>query len=315
MSFTYKGLEAQHKRHLVTGEEVDRHLERLRQQSVKTINITDRPAQEGDELLLDYAGFIGQEQFQGGTAEKQTLTLGSGMFIPGFEEQLLGTVPGQDITLHLAFPEDYHIPDLAGKEARFDCHVHEIRLHAPYELNDEFAWSMGLANFQHLKEELSNSMQAYADEMGELDLGDSLLRQAASTLEVELQEDDVQRAIDGQMETLRSQLGRQNLTLEMFCEFTGKSEEQLREDARAEAEQNVRIKAAVAEIARLENFSITDEEMAEALNTICQQNKITMEQLTEAYDPEFEAAVVQSLLARKAVELIRSHARITVVVE
>ena len=315
MSFTYKGLEAQHKRHLVNGEEVAKQLERLRQQSVKTVAITDRPAQEGDELVLDYAGFIGDEQFQGGTAEKQNLTLGSGMFIPGFEEQLLGTVPGQDKTIHLSFPEDYHIPDLAGREARFDCHVHEIRLNTTYELNDEFAWSMGLANLKHLEEELANSMQAYADEMGELDLGDNLIRQAAQTLEIELDEETVERAIDSHMETLRSQLARQNLTLEMFCEFTGKKEEELRKDARGEAEQNVRIKAAVAEIARLENLTIADEEMADALNAICKQNKITMEQLTEVYDPEFEEAVVQSLLARKAMELIRQHAKITVVVE
>jgi len=194
MSFTYKGLEAQHKRHLVNGEEVAKQLERLRQQSVKTVAITDRPAQEGDELVLDYAGFIGDEQFQGGTAEKQNLTLGSGMFIPGFEEQLLGTVPGQDKTIHLSFPEDYHIPDLAGREARFDCHVHEIRLNTTYELNDEFAWSMGLENLKHLEEELANSMQAYADEMGELDLGDNLIRQAAQTLEIELDEETVERA-------------------------------------------------------------------------------------------------------------------------
>ena len=315
MSFTYKGLEAQHKRHLVNGEEVAKQLERLRQQSVKTVTVTDRAAQEGDELVLDYAGFIGEEQFQGGTAEKQTLTLGSGMFIPGFEEQLLGTEPGQDKTVSLSFPEDYHIPELAGKAARFECHVHEIRVNSSYELNDEFAWSMGLANFEHLQQELRDSMQAYADEMGEMDLGDNLLRQAANTLEIELDEKSVEQAIDSHMETLRAQLARQNLSLEMFCEFTGKKEEDLRADARGEAEQNVRIKAAVAEIARLENFTIADEEMADALNAICQQNKITMEQLTEVYDPEFEEAVVQSLMARKAVECIRSHAKITVVVE
>ena len=139
MEFTYTGLRATLERIRVTDVEVDRQLERLQQQYPCVHVITDRPAQNGDELVLDYAGFCDGNQFEGGTAEKQTLTLGSGMFIPGFEEQLVGTKPGDDVTVLVRFPDEYHAAELAGKAAEFRCHVHEIRTSTPYELGDSFA--------------------------------------------------------------------------------------------------------------------------------------------------------------------------------
>ena len=127
MSFTYKGLHAKLERHIVTGEEVDRNLQRLLQQNPRIAEVTDRPTEQGDEVVLDYAGFCDGEQFAGGTAENQTLVLGSGMFIPGFEEQLLDKVPGEEVVVKVTFPKAYHSEALAGKEAEFRCKIHSIR--------------------------------------------------------------------------------------------------------------------------------------------------------------------------------------------
>ena len=143
MAFTYKNLKTTYERHLITEEEVNRNMERLRQQNPRIAVITDRPTQNGDEVLLDYAGFCGDEQFTGGTAENQTLVLGSGMFIPGFEEQLLDKVPGEAVTVKVTFPEQYHAEDLAGKQARFECKIKEIRVKTEYELDDTFAKEVG----------------------------------------------------------------------------------------------------------------------------------------------------------------------------
>ena len=143
MSFTYKGLKAKLERHIVTMEEVDRNLQRLLDQNPRIAEITDRPTEQGDEVILDYAGFCDGEQFAGGTAEDQTLVLGSGMFIPGFEEQLLDKVPGEEVIVNVTFPEQYHSEALAGKAAEFRCKIKSIRVKTPYQMDDTFAKEVG----------------------------------------------------------------------------------------------------------------------------------------------------------------------------
>ena len=139
MSFTYRGLKADLERHIVTGEEIDRQIQRLQQQTPRIAEVTDRPTALGDEVVLNYAGFCGGVQFPGGTAENQTLVLGSGSFIPGFEEQLVDKVPGEEVTVKVMFPSQYHAEELAGKAAEFRCKILQIRVKTMYELDDTFA--------------------------------------------------------------------------------------------------------------------------------------------------------------------------------
>ena len=310
MRFTYKGLEAPYTRHLVTDEELDRQLERLRQQSPKVVPITDRAAASGDTVELDYAVFCDGEQFAGGTAEHQTLVLGSGTFIPGFEEQLMGCRPGDQVTVHVTFPQQYHAEHLAGKAAEFRCTIHAITRQTPYELGDEFARALGLDTLEQLRQDLRSSLQDYADQRGQLDLEDRLIRQAADTLEIHPGEAELDKAVEEQMETLRTQLAQQNLTMDMYCQFTGKSEAELREEIRPEALQILKVQAAVDEIARLEQVEVTEKDVADALAEICRQNRLTMEQLQAAYDEAFAAAVERSIRTRKVMALVREAAHI-----
>ena len=311
MSFTYKGLEAQYTRHLISDEELDRQLERLRQQTPKVTPITDRSAQNGDTVELDYAGFCDGEQFPGGTAEHQSLVLGSGTFIPGFEEQLIGCNPGDTVTVKVTFPQQYHAQELAGKAAEFRCTIHHISQQSPYELDDDFAKALGLDTLEQLRQDLRSSLQDYADQRGQLDLEDRLIRQAASTLDIHPSQEELEQAVEEQMETLRAQLAQQGLTMEMYCQFTGKSEDELREEARPEALQLFKIHATVDEISRLEKIEVTEKDVADALAEICQQNHITMEQLQAAYDEEFAAAVARGIRTRKVMTLVREAARIS----
>lgn len=308
MSFIYKGLEATYSRHFVTGEEVERQLDRLRRETPKITPVLDRPAQLGDSLVLDYAGFCGDEQFAGGTAQGQTLVLGSGTFIPGFEEQLVGSRPGEKAEVKVTFPKEYHAAELAGKDAVFRCTVHQISQQSTYDLDDSFAQAMGAKDLTQLREDLGRSLQDYADQRGELDLGDRLLRMAADTLDFQPTEEQIESAMDEQMETLRSQLARQGLTMEMYSQFTGKTVEQLREDTRLEARQTVRIYAAIEEIARLEGITVTEKDVADALAEICRQNHITMDQLQAVYDEPFAQAVARNVKMRKVMALVRAAA-------
>ena len=311
MSFTYKGLKATLSKYVVTEEEVERQLQRLLQQNPRIAEVTDRPTEQGDEVLLDYAGFCDGVQFPGGTAEKQTLVLGSGMFIPGFEEQLLDKVPGEAVTVKVTFPTEYHAEELAGKEAEFKCKLHAIRVKTPYELDDIFAKEIGgCESLAEMRQRMKESMQAYADERGEMELQDQLMRQAAQSLELTITDEQMEKAQQEQMELLQAQLARQGLNLEMYCSFMQKEEKDLWEEAKPAAEASIRAQAAIDTIVELEGLTATDEDIAEAIALIARQNRITVEELKQHYSADLEAAVVRSVLTTKAMELIRANAQI-----
>ena len=313
MSFTYKGLSAKLDRHIVTDEEITRQLQRLAEQNPRIAKITDRPTQLGDEVVLDYAGFCEGEQFAGGTAENQTLILGSGMFIPGFEEQLLDKVVEEKVTVKVTFPAEYHSAELAGKEAEFQCVIHEIRVKTPYQLDDVFAKEVGQCEtLEEMREKLGQSMQAYTDERAEMDLQDRLLRLSSATLEVVFTDEQIEAAVDQQMKVLEAQLMRQGLNLEMYCSFMSTTAEDLRRDARPTAEATLLNQAAIDMIIELEGLEAEEAEIAEALAVICRQNNMTMEQMQSYYDAEFEKAVIKSVLTSKALRLIRDAATIAV---
>lgn len=312
MTFIYKGLTAQYSRHMVTPEEVQRQIQRMVQQNPRIAVVTDRPTQLGDEIVLDYAGYCDGVQFQGGTAEMQTLVLGSGTFIPGFEEQLLDKVPGEEVTVQVTFPEEYHAAELAGKQAQFRCKLHEIRVKTAYEADDVFAKEVGgCANMAEMEQKMQESLQAYTDQRGEMDLQDRLLRQAAETLNFTPSESQIRQEQDEQMQNLSAQLARQGLSLEMYCKFMNTTEEQLRADGRADAEQSVRIQATIEQIVEIEQLEATKEELAEAVALVARQNNMTVEQLKPHYDAAFEAALTRSVLTGKVMSLIRENAVIT----
>ena len=313
MEFTYKGLTAQLEKHIVTDEEVDRQLQRM-VQTPRFTNIEGRPTQNGDEIVLDYAGFCDGDQFAGGTAENQTLVLGSHTFIPGFEEQLIGKNVGDKVTVEVTFPEQYHSDELAGKAAQFHCTIHAIRVRSAYALDDTFAKEVGgCETFAEMRTKLTQSMQAYADDRGEMELQDKLLRQAAETLDFTPDEAALEAELDAQMQTMRAQLARQGATLEMYCQFMSTDEKTLREEGRATAIQSLRNKAAIDKIVALENLVPTQEEITQMLQAICRQNGLTMEQLRDCYDEQLEDAVMQSVLTTKVLGLIREHATVTTV--
>lgn len=313
MSFTYKGLSGVLEKHTVTDSEMEHQLQRLVQQTPRFAQITDRPAQLGDEVILDYAGFCDGEQFAGGTAENQSLTLGSGMFIPGFEEQLVGKAIDEQVTVEVTFPEQYHSEALAGKAAQFHCTIHQIRVKGVYEADDTFAKEVGGCDtIEEMRSKLKQSMQAYADQQGEMELQDSLLRQAAQTLNREFSEEQIAAAVDRQMETMKGQLAQQGLSLEMYCSFMKTTEEDLRADARPAAIAQLKNEAVVEEIARLEGLEATQQDIGEAVALIARQNDMTVEQLKPYYTPEFEAAVIRSVLTTKVMDLLREHADVTV---
>ena len=311
MAFTYKGFSAKLERHTVTEEEVNRQLQRLVQENPRIAEVTDRPTENGDEVVLDYAGFCDGEQFQGGTAENQTLVLGSGMFIPGFEEQLLDKVPGEKVTVKVTFPEAYHAENLAGKEAEFHCTIHAIRVKTPHQLDDTFAKEVGgCETMEAMRQRMQQSMQSYADSQGEMDLQDQLLRMAADTLDYEPTEEEVKQGIDEQMKVLQAQLSQQGLSLEMYCSFMQTTEDKLREDSRETAIATLRSQKAIDQIIDLEKLEADSADIEKAIGVIARRNNMTVEQLEPYMDAEFQKVVVKSVLTGKVMRLIRDAATV-----
>ena len=314
MSFVYKGLSAQLNRHIVTDAEIDRQIEKLQQSNPRIAMVQDRPTQAGDEIVLDYAGFCDGQQFAGGTAENQTLVLGSGMFIPGFEEQLLDKMPGEQVTVKVTFPEVYHSDELAGKEAEFRCTIHAIRVKTHYELDDVFAQEVGgCYTFEEMRQEMLKSLQAYTDQRGEMDLQDQLLRQAAESLDFTPTQEQLEEAVAEQMRNLEAQLAQQGLNLDMYCSFLSTTPDALKADMLPSAQVALRNQAAVDEIVKLEKLEATTQEIGEAVAMICRQNNMTVEQLKPHYNAEFEQAVIKSVLTSKVMRLIRDAADVAVV--
>ena len=312
MSFTYLNLQGKLEHVDVTAEDIDRQLQRLLQANPRIEPVVGRAAALGDELVLDYAGFSEGVQFPGGTAEKQTLTLGSGMFIPGFEEQLVGANIGDDVTVTVTFPTEYHAPELAGKPAEFRCHVHEIRTHDSYQLDDTFAKEIGQCDtMEQMRENMGKALQDYYNERAEQELRWQLMHQAAATVEEQPSDEELDRMVEAQMETLVAQLAQKGLTLEAYCQFTGSDEKKLREDMRPDALEAFRTQKAVEKIAQLENLTVTDEEMNAAIERICADNHMSAEDLKPYFDNGFLTVVRQQMLRDKATDVVRRSAQIT----
>ena len=312
MSFTYLNLQGKLEHVTATAEDIERQLQRLLQANPRIVPVVGRAAAAGDELVLDYAGFSEGVQFPGGTAEKQTLTLGSGMFIPGFEEQLIGANAGDDVTVTVTFPTEYHAPELAGKAAEFRCHVHEIRSHSSYELDDTFAREIGQCEtMEQMRENMGKALQEYYDQRAEQELCWQLMHQAAATVEEQPSEEELDRMVEAQMETLKAQLAQKGLTLEAYCQFTGSDEKKLREDMRPDALEAFRTQKAVEKIAKLEGLTVSDEEMNAAFAQICADNHMRPEDLKPYFDNGFQDVVRQQMLRDKATQVVRRGARIT----
>ena len=311
MSFQYRGLKGELERHVVTKAEVDHRLNMLATQNPRIVIVEDRPARNGDEVVLDYAGFCDGVQFPGGTAEMQTLVLGSGTFIPGFEEQLIGHNVGDEVSVKVMFPAQYHAPQLAGKAAEFRCKIHQIREKSAYEMDDVFAMEVGgCQTFEEFHKMYWESVQQYADNQSEMELQDQLLHKAAETLDFNPSEEQIAAEVDEQIENLKAQLAQKGLNLEMYCQFLKVTEEKLRADARGNAIKSLRAQAAIELIVELEHLEVTAQEREAALAVICRQNNMELEQLRPYIDEEFEAAIRRSVLMGKVMSLIREAAEV-----
>ena len=309
----YKGLKAVKQVQTITDAHVLQELENIRRQRTRNIPVTDRAAQNGDEVIIDYAGFVGDFQFPGGTAEQQPLTLGSGMFIPGFEEQLVGAKVGDKVDVKVTFPTEYHAEELAGKEAVFHCTVHAIQTKDVPELNDDFAKQFnGITSLEDMKAQLKEQLQAYAEQYAQNKVRDALLKELVKQVEeVSFDEQEVKNEIDIAVEGFARQLEQRGMTLEAYLQACGRSREEMDAELRPQAEDTIKARMALNEVARLEGLTVTDEELLAAYEEVANMYGVTAQQVRDAYGEDNDAKLRKDVILKKAIAILEANAEIT----
>ena len=304
----YKGVEIEKVEQEVKEEDVEAEIKALQRRNAR-IAIVERPAQEGDTVLFDYAGFVGEEQFEGGTAERQELKLGSGMFIPGFEEQLVGVAAGEDKDVEVTFPEEYHAPDLAGKAAVFHCHVHEVKEEQLPELDDEFAKDVSeFDTLDELKQSHKERLETYAQAASTSQMKDAALLKVVEANDIDVPAIMIEDEMDRMAQELDQQLRYQGMSLAQYMEFTGKTMDDFRTELRPDAERQVKTRIILTGIVEAEKIEVSAEELEEEIKMMGIQYQMTAEKVKELIGEENLGFLKKDLQIKKAIDFIFDNA-------
>ncbi|MEG2200364.1 MAG: trigger factor, partial [Anaerovorax sp.] len=267
--------------------------------------LLERPAELGDVVLIDYAGFVGEEQFEGGTAERQPLELGSGSFIPGFEEQLVGVSVGDNKDVKVTFPEEYHSENLAGKEAIFKCTVHEIKGKELPELNDEFAKDVSeFDTLEELKKETKEKLDKAAVTRGEYETKNKVLEAVYEANDIDIPEIMVQDQITEMMQEFDQQLRGQGMDLEKYFEYLQKDVNEFRNELKDDAYKKTKTRLLVEAVANTEKFEVSPEDIENELQAMADQYKMEISKLKELMGADNFAILEKDIKMRKAVDFM-----------
>lgn len=309
----YKGIEVEQVDPEVTEEDVDRDIEAMRKRNSRMV-VADRPVENGDTVILDYAGFVGDEQFQGGTAENQELKIGSGMFIPGFEEQLIGVKAGDSKDVVVTFPEEYQAKELAGKEATFKCKVHEVKFEELPELDDEFA--KDVSEFDTLTE-LRDDARARILESVKLqcenEAKDKVIAQVYENNKIEAPATMVADEMDRMIQELEQQMRYQGLNIQQYLQFTGSTLDDFRNEIKPEAEKRVATRIVLRSIGDVENVEVTDEDLDKELQRMSEAYNTDPENIKKMLGEENLAFFRKDIALTKVMDMLYNEAKITLV--
>lgn len=304
----YKGVEIEKISEELDEDAVEKELEALQKRNARLVSV-DREAQDGDTVIIDYAGFVGEDQFEGGTAENHSLKLGSGAFIPGFEEQLIGKRAGEEVEVKVTFPEEYHAPDLAGKEAVFKCKVHEVKAEELPKLDDDFASDVSeFDTLDEFKKDLQEKLEESAKKTAVQRMQDAAVRAVVDANDFDIPEVIVDDEIQAMIRDFDRQLSYQGLNIQQFMQFSGKEMEEIKKEFKEDAEKRAKTKMVIEAVAKKENFEVTDEEIEEDLQKMADLYKMELSKIKEILGDSHKEATIMELKMRKAVDFIYDNA-------
>ena len=305
----YKGLKAEKPSTEVTEEDINADIERLRERASTMVPVEDRAAENDDVVVFDFDGYVDGEQFEGGKAEDYSLKLGSGQFIPGFEDQIVGKKPDEEFDVNVTFPEDYHAEELKGKEAVFKCKLHEIKTRVLPEVDDEFAKDVSeFETLDELKEDLKKKAAERKEKDAETQVQTQLIEGMLKGFEAEIP----QAMIDSKvMENIRDfdyTLQMQGLNMQQYMQYMGMTLDNLKEQYKEQSEKQVKMRLAFEKIAELESLEPTAEEIEDQYKEYAEMYSMDVEKIKASIP---EAELVKDLKVKKASEFIKDNAKIT----
>lgn len=304
----YKNLEAKKVVDEVTDDDVSAEVERARDRNSRFVEVTDRPAKLDDQVNIDYAGFDGDNQFAGGTAKGQELVLGSGHFIPGFEDQLVGATVGQDVDVNVTFPEAYHEKSLAGKPVVFHVHVNGIREKEVPALDDEFAKDMGFDTLDEYKADVKANLIKRNEERAETAFENEVVEKAVATCEMDIPNGMVEEAIDNMLRDMEMRLMYQGMKLDDYFKYTGQTREQVREMYREQAAERVKTQLALEAIRDAEKIEATEEEIDAEIAKLADSRKKSLEDMKKQLTDGDKEYFKQAATMNKVVEFLKGCA-------
>jgi trigger factor len=280
----YKGLEVDAVDSTVTDEDVEKEIKTLQERQAELVVKEEGTAANGDTVVIDFEGFVNGEAFEGGKAENYSLELGSGSFIPGFEEQLVGTATGESKDVEVNFPEEYHATELAGKPAVFKVTLHEIKTKELPALDDEFAKDVDdeVESLDALKEKIKNRLVHDKEHQAEHQVRDAVVEAAAQNAEIDVPDAMVETEVDRMMNEFEQRLQMQGMNLELYFQFSGQTEDVLREQMKEEAVNRVRVNLTLEAIAKAENIEVTDEDVEKELENMANVYNMTVDNIKKA---------------------------------
>lgn len=305
----YKGIKATKQAVKVTDEDIDAELKRLQERNARMVSVDERAAEMGDTVTFDFEGFVDGEPFDGGKAENHALELGSGQFIPGFEEQLVGAKVDDELDVNVTFPEDYHAKELAGKAAVFKCKIHKLeKKELPAVDDDLIKDGTDFDTVEEFKEDakkrLTEQRTKAADDAVEEQLVDGLI----ACMKADIPEAMIENTINDRIQDFAYRLQAQGLSMEMYLQYTGMDQKAFRDGFREQAEKQVKVRLALETVAKLENIEATEEDIEAEYAKFAEQYQMEVEKVKAAIPA---SALTKDLAVSKAMDWIKANAAIT----
>lgn len=305
----YKGLSVDKVSTRVTQKEVEEKIREEAEKNARTIVVEDRGVQDGDEIILDFEGFVDGEAFEGGKGENYPLTIGSGSFIPGFEEQLIGVEAEKEVEVKVTFPEDYHAEDLKGKEAVFKCIVHEIKAKELPEIDDEFAAEVSeFDTLDEYKADVKSKIKEQKAAEGKRKQEDQVVEQVVANASYEIPDAMVDTQADQMASEFAQRIQAQGLTMEQYFQFTGMTQEKMLEELKPQAVKRIETRLVLEAVAKAENIEISDEKLDEELKKMAESYQMEVDKLKEFMGENEKKQMKEDMAVQEAITFLVENA-------
>lgn len=307
----YKGVEVEKADASVSAEDVEAELKKVQEQNARLLTVEDRGVEDGDQTVIDFEGFVDGKGFEGGKAEDYPLTIGSHSFIDTFEEQLIGKKIGEECEVNVTFPTEYHAADLAGKPATFKVTVKEIKVKELPELNDEFASEV--SEFDTL-DEYKKDVEKKLAEKKEIEANskneDAVVAKVVENASMEIPDKMIDAQAENMVQDMARRMQSQGLSLDMYLKYTGMTVEQMKEQARPDAEKRIRTRLVLEAVAQAENIQISDEKVDEEVAKMAEAYKMEVDKLKSYMSESDIKQMKEDLAVQQAVDLLVAEAKL-----